>query len=164
MKKILFSLLTAVVIFTACKSQKTAIEFNDKIVAINKGFYEKGQVFGTALKTALATKDFSKLGPQCDEMVVVVNDGIAKLNAMENVSGSEELKEQALNYFKFEKTLIDKAFVPFKSMNATTSDEEIKTATDNLMTAAKDENNYLEKVRLAQNEYAKKNGFTIKPQ
>src|SRR5690606_19222690 len=99
-----------------------------------------------------------------DEAQKLIDNNIAEVEAMKNVAGSEDFKKVTLEYFKFEKAMVQKYFVPFKTMNAQTTNAEISEAGKKLTEAVKEEDFYLDKARKAQEEYAQKNGLTVEPE
>lgn len=165
MKQIIFSILSITFFLVSCKDNKnSALNFNKKIVNMNKEFYAHGEKFGKELNAAMSSHDFSNFSKVCEEAQKLIDDNITKVEAMENVAGSEEFKKVTLEYFKFEKDMVQKYFMPFKKMNAATTEEEIKQAATNLMNAVKEEEAYLVRARKAQEEYAEKNGLAIEPE
>ncbi len=80
---------------------------------------------------------------------------------LKDIGGSEKLRLAMLDMLFFEARMIREGFIPFEKLNRQSSQEEISKAIELLTKTAEAENEYLEKVRTAQDAYAAKNGFTI---
>jgi hypothetical protein len=161
MKRSIVVIIVCAILFSSCNQQKKALAFNDKIANLSNQLTSKGKELGPILQTAIQSRDFKPLIKPTEELQKITTDDLAEISAMDNVAGSENLKSVSLDYFKYEKKLIEEGLVPFKSMNSSTTPDAINAATQKLMTAANDEQSYLEKVQAAQDEYGKKNGFSI---
>jgi elongation factor P--beta-lysine ligase len=162
MKKTLLPLLAVFLLLQSCTdNKKKALAFNEKIAGISQTIYGKGREWGAELQPAFTMQDYSKLKEKTDDLMVYITHQIDTVSAMDNVGGSEKLKTSMVEYLKFEKMLIGEVFVPFSSMDSTTTDEQRQAAIQRLQDRSKDEAEYLEKVRAEQTEYAKKNGFKV---
>ena len=146
-----------------CFSQE-AIEFNDKLVAVNDSLFAKGQAWGKKFTEVSKTKEFHKLSSARIELYNFINSKIAELKKTADVGGSKEFREGMINFLLFEKELLEKAFVPLEKLNTNSTDAEIKAGITNLQKSAQDENTYLEAFRKVQAAYAEKNGFRIAEQ
>ena len=83
------------------------------------------------------------------------------LTAMKDVSGSENFRAAMLNFLSYEKKMIKVYFTAFETLDSSSTSDDIQKHMNDLIAVSKDEEAQLQKVREAQDEYAKKNGFVI---
>lgn len=140
---------------------KTALELNNQLASITDSLYAKGQAWGNKFVSAMDTKDFSTLTPYRMQMQQYIDKKLADVRKIKDINGSENLRTVMIDFLNYEKTMIDKGFVPVEKLGATTTEDDIKKVMENLTNASKDEAEFLRKVSDAQDTYAKKNGFTI---
>lgn len=160
MRNLFFLLLIGFIAFS-CNDKKKALDLNNKIAGYSQELERQGKEIGTLLNTAIQTRNFSKVSERINDLQKYVNDKSDELQKMDNVNGSESLVNSMKDFMRYEKELIGQTFVPFTTFNANTSDAEIQTAVQNLITKSKEEEAYLNKVRKEQQAYADKNGFKI---
>lgn len=161
MKSLFFLLTISIIAFGCNDTKKKALDLNNKIAGYSQELERRGKEMGPVLNTALQTKDFSKVSGMITDLQKYVNDKSEELHKIENVNGSESLLNAMKDFMSYEKDLIDQTFFPFTKFDANTSNEEIQTAVQNLITKSKEEAAYLNKVRNEQQAYADKNGFKI---
>jgi len=163
-KKNLFAFLGLAVLMTSCMSgeKKKVYDFNQKLAGISQGLNKRGLDFGTELKAAVTSHDFSKTAASCKELKDYVEAQIKEVTGTENVGGSESLKSTMLEFLQFEKQLVTEGFEPFSSMGKDTPEEEVQTAVRTMMEKTGDENKYLAKVQEEQKAFAAKNGLKLK--
>jgi hypothetical protein len=161
MKRILFALIAVAFVFQSCSDNKAAFDFNQKLAGISETLNKKGTELGYDLKTAMTTRDFTKVKDRCNELKTYIDEKITEVKGTKDVGGSEKLKTAMLDFLNFENELVADAFVPFGKMDQNTTEEEMQTALDNMQEKTKEENNYLVKVQEAQKEFAEKNGFKL---
>ena len=162
MKRIFFPLLAVLVFLSGCGGdKKKAFDFNQKLAKISETLNAKGVTLGTQLKTAMETKDFTSVAASCKDLHGYIDEKLAELKGMKDISGSENLRTSMIDFLGFEKELVSDAFDPFAKMDSNTTEEEMQTAVNNMLEKTKEESTYLMKVQTAQREYASKNGFKI---
>jgi hypothetical protein len=165
--KIIFSksalLLCFLLITNLVYSQKptTAIEMNNYLTGVVSSLYEKGVAWGTKLGEAETSKDFSTLKSPRAELEKLIDQKIKEVNGVKDIGGSSEFRQSILSFLKFEKILVQQAFVPFEKLSKTATQEEIDKCTANMNELAKKEAAELDRIRVTQEQYAKSNGFTI---
>lgn len=164
MKKVYLAFLCLAFAFAGCMSgeKKKVFDFNQKLAGISQGLASKGTAFGTELKAAVNSKDFSKTASTCKDLKDYVDAKIEEVRATENVGGSETLKATMLEFLQYEKQLITEGFEPFGRMNKDTPEEEVQAAVKAMMDKSTDENQYLSKVQKEQKLFADKNGLKLK--
>jgi len=156
-------IFTAFLIFTGLHTAyaQTPLEFNDNLVAITDSLYNKGQAWGEKFVAVKESKEFYKLAPQRKALQKFIDDKIAEVSVMKDISGSENLRKSMVTFLLFEKDMLQNAFIPIEKLNSTSTDEEIDNALAKLNSLTTEENEALAKVNTEQQAYAKKNGFTI---
>ena len=142
--------------------KKKAYDFNQKLFEISDTLNKKGTRIGTEVAMAVNTRDFSKVDRINEELLAFIELKSAELKKPPNTAGSEKLKAAMIEFLQFEKDMVSNYFVPLGKMNAATSDSAIQFAVDQMVEKSKDEGSYLQKVQVAQKEYARSNGFTVK--
>lgn len=162
MKKFILPVLASLVFLAGCKdSKKQAIEFNNKLSAISDSLYSRGKVVGGEINKAIMSKDFSSVATAGKGLESFVVEKISAVKAMDNVAGSEDLKAAMLDFLEYEIKISRDAFMPFGNLTATSSDDEVQAVIKNLMDKSKDEATYMQKLKTAQQDYAKKNKFEV---
>lgn len=150
---------------TSASAQKfeSAIDLNDYFVSITDTLYSAGGEWGTQLKKAMETKDYSSVVAARKKMELFLNRKLEELKIMKDQYGSENLRLTTMDFLAFERKMISEGFIPIEKFNKNSTDEEIKNALNNLSAAAKKESAEIGRVNKAQEEFAAKNGFTIAP-
>lgn len=162
MKKIFFPFFIVLLLFQSCGSaKKKAFDFNQKLAGISKTLNSKGVAFGTELRSAINTNDFSALDSMATALNKYISDQIIVVKNTENVSGSEKLKNAMLDFLNFEYKLVTEAFVPFGKLNTNSTEDEKQAAINTMVEKTKDESSYLLKIQAEQKDYATKNGFKL---
>jgi hypothetical protein len=147
--------------FASAQDLNTAIEVNDYFVSVTDSLYAGGQQWGRQFNEAYQTKDFSSLIPVRKKMEKFIDNKLALLGKMKDSFGSENLRLATMDFLAFEKKLIVEAFIPLEKLNKNSTNEEIQKAMKNLTETAARETAEIVRVNNAQEEFAKKNGFTI---
>ncbi len=75
--------------------------------------------------------------------------------------GADKLKKAMLDFLVFEEEMIFQGFIPMEKLRKDTPNDDIAKATQKLTDLAGRENEVLDHVNKAQEEYAAANGFTI---
>jgi hypothetical protein len=154
-----FLLLSSNILFG--QKPKTALEMNDYLTGVVSALYDKGVAWGTKLGEAETSKDFSTLTDSRKDLEKLIVQKIIEVDGVRDIGGSEEFRKAILSFLKYEKDLVEKAFVPFEKLPKTATQADIDRLTANLNDLAKKEADELSKIRITQEEYAKNNGFTI---
>ncbi len=159
------TLLAIVFVLTAtilhAQSALTPLEFNDKLTQVTDSLYARGQAWGLQFNQAYKSKDFKSLTSYRQGMVQFINANIARINAMKDVKNSKPLRMAMISFLRFELHMATDAFQPMEKFTPSSTNEEIKTAYDNLKALSGGEEPELAKVAAAQEAYAKENGFRI---
>src|SRR5688572_21711046 len=151
----------AITIPASSQTFEKPIDFSNYIADCTDTLYSTGKRWGSRINVAMQTKKFDTLTTARIEGELYVQKKIKEFKAMKDFKGSGPLRLAYINLLEFEAKLMRDAFIPFESFNASTSDKAMQDAIKNLTTIAAMEEKELEKVRAAQLEYAKLNGFTI---
>jgi hypothetical protein len=90
-----------------------------------------------------------------------INNKIVEVGKMEDVNNSKPLRTAMISFLRFELRMTTEAFQPVERLNASSSNDDIRKALDNISEIAKGEDAELAKVAEAQSVYASENGFRI---
>jgi hypothetical protein len=145
----------------ASQTFEKPIDFSNYIADCTDTLYDKGKRWGARINVAMQTKKFDTLTSARIDGELYVQKKIKEFKVMKDLKGSGPLRMAYISLLEFEAKLMRDAFIPFESFDATTSDKTLQDAIKNLTTIAALEEKELDKVRAAQLEYAKLNGFTI---
>jgi hypothetical protein len=139
----------------------TALELNDYLASFTDSLYQGGREWGKTLNAVVTSKKFDSLAGPRKKMDDFITRKQAEIKDMKDINGSEDLRKAMLEFLDFEAKMIKDAFLPLEKFTATSPKEDIKKAIDDLIAMAATEKDHLSKVNVAQEAYAKKNGFTI---
>jgi hypothetical protein len=141
----------------------TPIDYNDQMADITDSLYRLGQAWGGVFNEAYkGDKNFTKLTPVRKNMVEFIDLTTAKLKREPLVGkGGEGLRTAVIDFLKFEKDMIDIAFIDIEKLSSSSSQAEIEAALKKLTDQAEKEGDVLKKVNAAQEDYGRKNGFAI---
>ncbi len=160
MKKVLFSLMAIAIVMASC-SGISAVDYNDKVIDVQKEIAKEAEKFGKEVQRAMTTQKFENIKTAADSSLIVVDAQIAKLKDMEAPKGGEEFKDAAIKAFESYKVIFEKGAAA-ATFTENTSQEEIAKFVQEF-TAAATESDKLEKVaRKAQKEFAEKNGIKVR--
>lgn len=161
-KKIVMIILLITGICSFKSFGQTPLQFNNQMASITDSLYAKGLAWGTLLtQIAKGPKDFTRLQPLRLGAESFIDVQAEKLNNLQDVSGSYNLRQAMISYLKFERQIVEEQFKPFESFTAQTTDETVQSQINTLLTAVKREKDFLDQVNVAQAAYAKENNFTI---
>lgn len=146
---------------TTAQKITSALELNDYLVSITDSLYQGGKEWGKALNAVVQSKRFDSLGGPRSKMQDFISRKQEEVKNMKDIGESAGLRKAMLEFLDFEAKMMREAFMPLEKLNASSTKDEIKKAIDDLIAMAANEKTNLEKVNVAQEEYAKKNGFTI---
>ena len=138
----------------------TAVEMNNYLASFTDSLTTKGQEWGTLLSAASSTRDFSTLKPARRSFETYIDKSISQIKTLKDIAGSEDLRNATIAFLTYEKTAV-KCFTPFENLTASSTSEEIDKLINNLTDFSTQEATELKKLASAQQEYARKNNFTI---
>jgi len=139
----------------------TPIQFNDQLTGITDGLFSRGQEWGRRFNEAYKSKDFSSLRPYRESLEQFVTVNIAKVLAMKDVNNSKDLRMAIVGFLQFEKKMVNQAFTPLEKLSPSATAAEINLKLKELKEFSALENAELQKVNIAQETYAKSNGFRV---
>ena len=139
----------------------TPVEMNNYYAGIIADMYAKGTAWGEKYGLILNSKEFSQLKPLDKDMLDYIKMKSAELKTMKDIGGSKDFNDAMISFMEFEKQLVESAFLPFEKLSPSSSPDEISAANTNLSELAKEEDAKLDKIRVVQAAYAKKNNFDI---
>jgi hypothetical protein len=103
MKKVLFSLVTVMLILTSCGAD--AVKFNDAIVKEQKALEVSVMEYNSKLQTMnVSPESFKELG---DSLLMKIDKSIDVIKGLNTPSGGEKFKESTLVYFESAKQLVE---------------------------------------------------------
>lgn len=164
---LLLLLLLPVCLWTSSGHAQTnkmaPVDFNDELVKVTENLYELGRAWGTQFSAINSgDKDFSQLAPARRKLTDYISAELKAVKEMKNIGvGADKLKKAMLDFLVFEEEMIFQGFIPMEKLRKDTPKDEITKATQKLTELAGRENEVLENVNKAQEEYAAANGFTI---
>ncbi len=141
----------------------TGLQVNNYMSDMLDTLFAKGQAWGRELNADQKSGDYSGIARCRRDMNAKLDEDITLLSNMKDVGGSEEFRKAMINFFYYEKELIRTSFIPFESLTSASTDDDITTLHNNLITNAQNEDAEVGKIKKLQDDYAKKNGFTITP-
>ncbi len=160
MKYILILILTISVVSCSFFNQRSAISYNDKIIHLQT----KIQLKLDALGASFITRDSVLMFNRIAELQNTTDSSIAALEGLDGFDGSTELKDAALNVFRFYKRLASTEFQV--EVNVLTKDsiteEDKKVLTEIDERTAADEKKLDDALLRAQNNLASKYHFKLK--
>ncbi len=140
---------------------KAAIDLNDYLASFTDTLYQMGSDWGEAFGTYLPEKDFKKLESSRKEVELFAYKKLYELSKFKHQFGSEKLVAAMKSFLEFQAELIATCFIPFERLTAQSSQEQIDAHIQLLTSSADKEKQYLKKINEVQEEFAKRNGFTI---
>lgn len=140
---------------------KAAIEFNDQLTVITDSLFARGQAWGRRFNEARKSRNYSSLKPYRQSLERFVDASISRVRNMKDVSNSGELRRAMVNFLEFEKRMLGEAFKPLEQLKPSASETEIRQKLKALEIYSASESEALAKVNIAQESYAKSNGFRI---
>lgn len=157
-------LLPALLLFllASCGPKLTPTQLNDKIVNTNDSLMLMGQTWTTALGNAFMSKDYTTLVPIRESIGKFLDGKIEEMDNMKDVGGSEEFRKEEVEFLKYERGMVDQAFMPFEKFNANTTMDEIQTLANSLVSVSTTENEKMNQLKVLQQQYSDKNKFKLK--
>lgn len=158
-----FSLTLSAFLFSVGAYAQTPVEFNKNLMNRADSFFHLGAMWGNKMEDLTnGSKRFEELKPLRIKAVDYLDVQVAELSAMKDVKDSRELRVALMDFFKFEKGLINGSFMQIEKLNPASTQKEIEEAFARLEDASQKEEPYITRLTEAQGMYAKNNGF--KPQ
>jgi hypothetical protein len=156
--------IAAFITLIACNSKKTStpLQVNQHFASISDSLWNYGINYATALKQALQDKNFTTLTPLRLKIQSFAQRKRTELSTMKDVKDSKDFRLAMLSFLDFEIDMTNK-IVAMESLSASTPQEEIDAAVQNLIETGRKESKYVNDVRAAQSIYAHNNGFAIAP-
>ena len=138
-----------------------ALRMNNTLVHINDSLYDKGREYGALLGEAIKSKDYSRLAPCRVQFEKFIDLSRERVMHMQDVGGSEGLRHCEADLLVIEKRLVSQDFSGFEHLNAESGMGEIAGLYDVVKADSKEEETLLNKFRIIQEAYARKNGFRL---
>ena len=104
MKKVLFSLLTVMLVLTSCGAD--AVKFNDTIVEQEKALEAPIREYANKLGQAIATNTVADIKPLGDSLLAKIDKSIEVIKGLDVPSGGEKFKETSIEYFESAKKIV----------------------------------------------------------
>ena len=152
--RVLFSVLTLLVLFTACNQKaRRAKEYHDNLLHSVQVVIDSSLEYGDAIQSH--DKDRAMRAQQLYSSLV--DKTIANIHQSGNFDGDTLLNHYALELLGFYRTSLDKDFTPFlNSVQSNAFTEEQSVAADSLYTKlTMTENNYWERFDWAEKKFSK---------
>lgn len=161
LKLFLFTLVLAHT--SVAVAQTTPEELDRNVKAATSELYSQAALWGaTFVAEYNGEQNYGKLRKIRKELSSYIDEQIAIFKTPEQVGGSETYLKAVLDFFKYEKTLVENYFGPFESLNAS-SEDKVQTCRGNLTAEAAKEKDYTAALNSARTAYAAKNNFSIAP-
>jgi hypothetical protein len=142
-------------------ASQTPLEFNDKLTAITDSAYVLGKEWGIQFIEAHKKKDYGSLQPYREKIEQYIEAEIAVVEGMKDVRDSRALRMAMIQFLKYEKNMIEKAFAPLERLGKYTPQSEIQAYLERIKAYSIQEEEELGKVNAAQEAFARANGFKI---
>ncbi len=137
------------------------IWFNDRLTRITDTLGMRGQEWGKQFNEALKTKKFAALRPPREAMERFVHTKISELRTMKDVGDSKHLRLAMIKFLEFEQSMLERAFKPMEKLSSATTKADLEAVFNQLSRFSAAESTELERITIAQEDYAKANGFRI---
>ncbi len=161
MKRISFLLpVMLVLILASCGKKLTPQQMDAEFTNINDSLKIKGQEWITTLGNAFMSKDFSALKPRREAIAKYLDEKIVYVEGLSDVGGSEEYRNEEISFLKYERDLVDRAFVPFEQLGPDASMEQVQQQVAALTPITSKEVENINKVYVKQKAFAEQNKFT----
>jgi len=161
MAKRLLLFLLPVALVISCKFGMSALEYNKQMTTVTDSLFTKGKRWGNKLVEVMPEKRFAELQPLREDMLHYIDSATGMIKQQDGVKGSTAFKKAMLDFMDFEREYVSKACAAVEAMNGSTSDEEVRSTLQEVLSWADKEETYLIEVRKEQTRYAGKNGFKI---
>ena len=158
MTKNLLIILLTVVGLSSCVN-KSAFNFSESIVPIEHKISEAVQRTQPQVERMISERANDSLIAVCREVEQVVEKSIAELNKLEtpNVPEAKEFKAEAVRYFEH----FGKLYASYRNIAEQSNEADMMASVDQAVKIEDKTTAVIESMRLAQQKYAKANGFKI---
>ncbi len=161
-KQLVFIAIMVVMLFSISSYGQTPLEFNDKMVAITDTLHKLNKAWrGKFIEIGSGSENFSELKKPRLEIEKYLDGKLKLLKGMKDQNGSKDFRDAIIEYLQFEQNIYHTSYQPIEALNNTSKASEVTALSSNLSKNGKKENEYLDKIRLKQSEFAKRNGFGI---
>lgn len=154
--------LTLMLVFASCGKKLTPVQLDAEIVTINDSLKMKGQGWVTELGKSFMSRNFSALEPLRKDISGFLDEKIEHVENMKDVGGSEEYRQAELDFLKYERNMVETAFMPFEKFDATSTNDQIQGVLNQLAPISDKEVEKMDKISALQVKYAEKNNFKLK--
>ena len=151
----------ALVLLFSCKS-KTALNFNEKIISIEKSLTADITATETNVLRYFENQQYDSAAAASTKMESLVDAKLKEMQAVEtpDVKEGENLKKAAVRYFAYLKSI----YTSYKEYSTQTTEEARETARQNLVKIANGKDDAIKDIQAAQKKYAEANGFRMENQ
>jgi hypothetical protein len=153
--------LVFIALLASCNLNKRedAIKLSSALMVANDSLSYYGRDWNEELKIAVNTRNFTGLPESRKKLESYIDRKISELKDMEDVGGSEKLRESEIDILSFEKNVIQTKFTAFEQFNANTPLPQITTAYESLLKERETEVKKMSAFEKLQDSYAEKNDF-----
>jgi hypothetical protein len=120
-----------------------------------------GKAWAQQFIEAHKSRDYGSLRPYREKIEEYIVSEISAVEAMKDVKDSKALRMAMIAFLKYEKTMIEQAFTPLERLDKHTPKSEVAAYLDRIKTYSLQEAEEIQKVYVAQEAFAKSNGFRI---
>jgi hypothetical protein len=149
------TLLLAIVFFSCSNG---ALQFNNKLVEIQKQVEPKFTAFGNKMEAIGDSSNFKDLKSDAVSLISFIDTKTNEMMELKTPKGGEDFKNSLIDQFKFVKNIAQKCII---LGNDTTSAETKMSIGMEFMNSEKEANELENKTIKAQKDFADKNGFKI---
>ena len=162
--RIFLTMISFMLLVSSChfKTRQEALQLNNTIVAVNDSLYFMGREFGSLINESYQSKDFSRIRSFRTGFEKFLDSSKKSMMELKDVGGSEPLRNCEIELLKIEQQMIRQDFVPFEQLSPASTGSEISYLFDNVQKDAKEETRQMKEFKRLQEEYALKNGFTLR--
>lgn len=159
MKKVLISLVIAIMAFASCGPDAT--KYNDTVVALHTDIVNVQNDFDTKLGNAIETDSYADIKVAVDSALAKANTDISKLQDLKVPSGGEAFHESAVALFQSVKNTLE-AGAKFASLTSESSEEEVNSIIDEYNALSDKSSEAHDVMQKAQIEFATAKGFELR--
>lgn len=158
MKKCFVAVLALVLVMGISSCNSGALVFNNKVVEVQQSLEPKILDFGNKMQGVGESGDIKSLTPTAKQLIVDLDNGIAKIKAIEAPKDGEEFKRSLLAQLEFMKKLCNQTI---KLGDDATTDQEKLTIAEEFMKAEDEAKRLEEDTKVKQQAFAKANNFKL---
>ncbi len=153
--------LVLIAVLGSCNINKRedAIKLSAALMVANDSLSFYGREWNEELKIAVNTKNFVELPRSRRRLELYIDRKIDELKAMNDVGGSEKLRQSEIDILSFEKSVIQSKFAVFEQFNESTPMDQLTKAYEALLQMRDEEVKKMSAFEKLQDSYAEKNDF-----